>query len=345
MDNNYQVFNYIKPSENTKISNFHGYDLKDLFDKINGYYLEYRNKLNVSNKGSIGCEIEFENKKKNLLTPQEEIDYEIQPGWILREDGSLKHGGEIISPIFYNNVSSWENFKKIFDLFDEKHCIRSTCSSHVHIGVPLLGSKPNSWNNFLRLWSVYENIIYRFCYGEYINPRSSIGKYAFPIAGKIDNCLDNIQKEYSDYYDPTKIMPLKEYEFKSKLLKSRYSAVNFLNVSNLTRFGEYNTLEFRVANGCLNPIVWQNFINLYLSMLEYSKSNLFDMDTVMKRREKIDNFGKFECYNKLYYDQLVEFCDLIFKRNIDKVYFIRQYLKDYSVSDSENLIRAKKFTI
>lgn len=345
MENNYDIFKYLKPLENTKISNFHGYDMQDLIEVLNKYKLEYRNKLNVSNKASIGCEIEFENKKKNILTPIEDEDFEIKPGWILREDGSLKKGGEIITPIFYNNQSSWKNFKDFFEIFNENHSIRSTCSAHVHVGAQFLGSKPQNWNNFLRLWSVYENILFRFCYGEYLTSRIPINKYSPPIAERLDEYFKDAEYEYGPYYREDKIMPLKEDIFKRRLLQTRYNAVNLTNVSNYTGFEEYNTIEFRLANGTLNPIIWQNLVNLYLSILVYSKSNLFDMDTIMKRRSNIEDFGDFDTYNDIYYDEAFELCDLIFNKNIDKIYFLRQYLKNNSVSHSDNFIKAKKFTI
>ena len=345
MENNYDIFKYLKPLENTKLSNFHGYDLQDLISILNKYKLEYRSKLNVSTKASIGCEIEYENKRKNVLSPIEDEEFEIRPGWILREDGSLKKGGEIVSPIFYNNQASWNNFKDFFNVFTEDQCIRSTCSSHVHIGTPFLGSKPKNWNNFLKLWSIYENIIFRFCYGEYLTSRTSINKYAPPIAKKIDDYFKEVQDEYGSYYNENRIMPLKEDIFKRSLKKSRYSAVNLNNVSDLNSFEELNTIEFRVANGTLNPIIWQNLINLYISLLAYSKSSLFDKDIIMKRRSNMENYGDFDSYNDIYYDQAIELCDLIFNKNIDKIYFLRQYLKNNSVSHSDNFIKAKKFTI
>ena len=59
----------------------------------------------------------------------------------------------------------------------------------------------------------------------------------------------------------------------------------------------------------------------------------------------MENYGDFDSYNDIYYDQAIELCDLIFNKNIDKIYFLRQYLKNNSVSHSDNFIKAKKFTI
>ena len=345
MENNYDVFKYLKPQENTKISDFHGYDILDLIEYINRYFLEFRDELNTSSKATIGFEIEFENKENSNLVPVKDTDWEIKPNWNLREDGTLEHGGEIVSPILYNNKASWNEFLSTFQLFNDKQEITDTCSNHVHIGAQSLGNNPLYWNNFLYLWSIYENIIYRFCYGEYLNARMLLNKYAPPIASKIDKLFKSLELEYGSFYDLSRIMPLKEYEFSHNLKDERYHAINFLNVRNLNGFEEYNTLEFRVGNGTLNPIIIQNYANLYLNLLEYSKSELFNRDILDNRRSNIKYFGKLDYYNKIYFDQALEFCDLIFNNNLDKIYFLRQYLKDNDTTNHIGLVKAKKFTI
>ena len=40
----------------------------------------------------------------------------------------------------------------------------------------------------------------------------------------------------------------------------------------------------------------------------------------------------------------MEFCDLIFDNNLDKIYFLRQYLKDKKYTDKKVLVLSKKFT-
>ena len=345
MDNNYDIFKYLKPLENTKLSDYQGYDFIDLLDCINKYYLEYRDKLFVSNKSSIGCEIEFENKDNSLLIPKKYEDFEIVPGWVLREDGSLNNGGEIVSPIFYNNKASWRHFKELFNIFDDNIYIDDMCSAHVHIGTQILGSKPLTWNHFLKLWQVYENVIYRFCYGEYLNGRTAVDKYCPPIAKKLHDYFKEMTYEYGKYYDEKKIMPTREYNFQDNFTETRYHAINFGNISDYESFAEYNTIEFRLANGTLNPIIWQNLINFYISLLAYAKSNNFDKDTILKRDNKRDYNSKLHTYNKLYYEEAIELCDLIFNKNIDKIYFLRQYMKDKEVSYHPTLVKSKKFTI
>ena len=67
-------------------------------------------------------------------------------------------------------------------------------------------------------------------------------------------------------------------------------------------------------------------------MLLYCKSSNFDHDTVMKRYEiESDNYSKIALYDEIFLDQVLEFCDMVFTNNLDKVYFLRQYLKSWEI--------------
>ena len=86
----------------------------------------------------------------------------------------------------------------------------------------------------------------------------------------------------------------------------------------------------------MNSVVWQNNINLFVNMLLYAKSPDFNHDIVDKR--KLINEGKYDnlkWYNELYLDQVLEFCDLTFNSNEDKIYFLRQYLKSFEIGESD----------
>ena len=346
MENNYDIFKELKPLENTIIYNYQGYDLADLLRLVNGYYLEYRDKLNFKNKASFGCEIEYEDPKDEQLVPTKDQDTEIIPGWFLREDGTLDNGGEIISPILFNNPESWANFKEIFPLLDNKVSINDNCGAHVHIGAHLMGGEAKSWNNFLRLWSSYENVIYRFAFGEYLNARSTLYRFAQPISYKIDVYFKKMTEQYGRYRDLDRIMPFNEYEFQKSLSTDRHNAVNLCNVRDYNTLMNYNTIEFRVANGTVNPIIWQNLINLYINLIRYAKNNNFDLDTVLRRKnDKVIKYLKPVDFTNLYIDQAIELADLIFNKNIDKVYFLRQYLKDNDKSYHCELVKSKKFTV
>ena len=99
-----------------------------------------------------------------------------------------------------------------------------------------------------------------------------------------------------------------------------------------------NTIEFRCPNGTLEPIIWQNNANLFAKLLIYSKNNNFNHDIIDKRKTttNINN------YKIISLEQSLELADLIFNNNLDKIYFLRQYLKSYEESD-KILKKSKRF--
>ena len=44
--------------------------------------------------------------------------------------------------------------------------------------------------------------------------------------------------------------------------------------------------------------------------------------------------------SKIYVDDALEFVDLIFDNNMDKIYFLRQYLKSFEVSDEYEIAKS-----
>lgn len=191
---------------------------------------------------------------------------------------------------------------------------------HIHVGTQVLGDKRESWLNFIKFWSVYENVIYRFSYGEYLSARSSIN-YAAPMM------KDLFQKYllFKERGNSTQVI-------KSKISYNRYKAINFDHVSHFTEYCNGNTIEFRCPNGSLNPIIWQNNVNLFVHLLQYSKSTGFDDDMVTKRHEmNQDKYTSLSDYNEIYLEQALELCDMVFSNNFDKVYFLRQYLKSFQI--------------
>ena len=65
------------------------------------------------------------------------------------------------------------------------------------------------------------------------------------------------------------------------------------------------------------------------------------MDKVLKRESKLFDFHN---YNQLFTEQAIELSDMIFDNNLDKIYFLRQYIKDGETSQMP-MKKAKKFTI
>ena len=74
---------------------------------------------------------------------------------------------------------------------------------------------------------------------------------------------------------------------------------------------------------------------MLVNILKYSKNSSFDNDTIDKRREiNGDKYYELEWYNQIYLVQALELADMLFENNLDKVYFLRQYLKSFQIGAS-----------
>ena len=313
------VFKFINPNDNDKLSEMSGFDLQDLIILIDEYYLELREKLGLKKDITFGLELEFENAMINRIS--EKLKENFPSGeWKMVDDSSLHNGAEINSPILIDNEKNWQDLDKVCQIVSKSAKIGKNSGGHIHIGTQTLGKNKQSWLNFIKTWSVYENIIFRFTYGEFLTSRSSILEYAEPVSKSFWKAYKNLN---FDGVNSKKIISLLSHE--------KYQAVNLENVSyNCNKIAWRNTIEFRSPNGTLNPVIWQNNVNFFVHFLKYCKSKSFD-DDLVEKRHRLNKFQNLKWYDEIYLEQALELCDMIFTNNFDKVYFLRQYLKSFQV--------------
>ena len=138
-----------------------------------------------------------------------------------------------------------------------------------------------------------------------------------------------------------------EIEYKEDTLSFRKIAINNIEVDSKEEASPkktaINTIEFRNPNGSLNPVIWQNNINLFTHFLKYATNPKFDYDLIQERMN-IQDFSRIVLltYNEINIRQALELADLIFDNNLDKINFLRQYIKDYEHNDS--YVKSKVFT-
>lgn len=316
------VFKFINPNSNDKLSEMSGVDLQDLIILIDDYYIKLRNRLGFDQCITFGLELEFENAMRDRIDRQLRETFP-NGDWRTKHDGSLNNGAEIDSPILRDNEITWINLDKVCSIVEPLASIDKKSGGHIHIGTQTLGNNKESWLNFIKIWSVYENIIYRFVYGEFLTARPSMLEYAEPMAEAFWKSYDELKNE--DASLETII---------SRISHTRYQAVNFRNVSSgdYNRFCRNNTIEFRCPNGSLDSVIWQNNVNFFVKLLIYSRNTSFNDDLVQQRRQlNLDKFVGLKWYDEIYLEQALELCDMIFRNNLDKVYFLRQYLKSFQV--------------
>lgn len=324
------IFKYIKPTDNDILSELNGYDLLDLIILIDNYYLKLRENLNLDNNITFGLELELEKAmKKKIIKRLNKIFSNDE--WQVTEDNSLHCGIEIISPILTDEKKNWKDLNKVCQAVKNLALIDKKSGGHIHVGAHILGDNSTSWLNFIKLWSIYENIIFRFSYGQFLTARPCIKNYAIPSSNIF----------WQDYISLSNPIPPNAHDIITKVNHHcRYQAVNFDNIVNhlkshsLNTPYPYNTIEFRCPNGSLNPIIWQNNVNLFTKLLIYSKSSRYNDDIIKQRRLINQNiYSDIKWYDEIFLSQALELSDMIFTNNLDKIYFLKQYLKSFQIND------------
>lgn len=326
------IDNEILKNVNIDFSKLSSSSLLELVYYVVNFFPVLRSSLDLNNSITFGCEIEFEGiNDRKLLSEDVCKNF---PHWKFKDDLSLKKGAEICSPCMNDDSKNWIDLSNVCEVIKKGASIGDNCGGHIHVGAHIFEGIPDYLIKFIKLWSVYENVIFRFSYGEYLSGRMNINSYASTCANKLwgDYVLLSSSKEN----DITAIInTISGY--------NRRQAVNFKNVKNIQSLLEYNTVEFRCPNGTLDAVVWQNNINFFVKLLECVKSNRYN-DDVIDRRRKINNgvYSNLNMYDEIYLDQALELADMIFSSTKDKIYFLNQYLKSFDISsDCKKKVKTK----
>ena len=308
------IFDEVKENANEYLSLLNKKDLYHLLDLINNYKLLLRDKINVEGHNTFGLEIECEHAYWNKIARR------MVPSWELTDDLSLEDGAEIKSPPLRDTETSWIDLRKMCTVLQKYSSVGINSGGHVHVGIQALGNDKESLINFMKLWAVYEHVIYRFSYGEFLGPRPGLKETAKSVQVDFINLCDFCEEENVEHKE------LMHY-----LADDKYKAVNFKHYNTL------RTLEFRCPNATLNPVIWQNNVNLFVKMMNYAKSKKFNNSLLDEKRRRL--FIDEKTPNEIYVSDAIEFADLIFDNNLDKVYFLRQYLKSFEKNEKYEMAK------
>lgn len=283
--------------------------------------IEYRDSLNIENNITFGIEIEYEGLLKKIINRHIKKFF---PSWRIREDESLVFGSEIISPIMNDDIIYWKQLKEICEYLKKRYVITDdNAAGHIHIGTQIIGKDIEKWRKFIKTYAIYEDIIFRFLYGDKISARKNILEYSRPISDLIVNRLDKLNK-LEDIKQIKNALP--PY--------SKGQAINFMNINTfyLDSFLENNTIEFRSPNATVDEIVWQNNINTLIKFIINSEK--IDEDYLNYKIKEYTFSMKTYSYNEIQLKKVLEFIDLIFESEKDKIYFLKQYIKDFKESSN-----------
>ena len=204
--------------------------------------------INLPENMTIGMEIECEGGSSDFV--KNFFEYQ---DWKAKGDGSLQNGVEVVSPILHSTLEDTQAIYTITGMLGELgQDVSDRCGGHIHIGADYLTSK-QSYMNLMELWCNSEEILYAISNEKGKGTRTGTIKYAPPISGKVHMALENgtVNLENEEEIDDF-VASLKSIQH------SRYSGINFMNVNDTK-----NTIEFRLANGTINPEMWIENVNLF----------------------------------------------------------------------------------
>lgn len=334
------IFSFINPLSNDILSNFNDEDINELLDRLKCYKIQYRDHLNIPKCVSFGTEFEVcalnrkhHNSIKNSLL---ELNNELLDSrWYFDYEPQVPYCIEFVSPILYDYKNTWDEVKAVCEVLKNNNAIvNDNTGGHIHFGLHILGNNKNSWINFIKLWAIYENIIYRFAYGEYEKERKYIDIYASTLSSK-----------FLRFY--SSLCNLDDISLKKLLsnlnLRYKSDSIGIYNYEdNITSTTRNCTIEIRCPNASDEEVIWQNNINFFYHLMSYCNSKAFNNEVIEKRIYDIAGIqDDLSLYREIFIEQAIELADLIFDNNLDKLNFLRQYLKDYSSSDC--FVKCKKF--
>ncbi len=300
----------VNMEDNDSFSKFSKKDLEELKSQICHSKLEYRDNVWFNGDVTIGLEIEYENVNKNLVD-----DYIVKNYcyWRSSVESSLDLGGEIKSPILTGAPSNWSELNKICLFLEEnKAVMNGDAAGHIHIGSHILKGNINYWRQFVKMYMIYEKDLLKFLFGETEFGRRTFLHYAPPIANILYRGLPKLNQCscFEDIY-------------RYVLPKDRNGAINFNNVSlldSIKRLG--NTIEFRSPNATSKAIIWQNNVNTLVKfLLSFTREEIDE--------EYLDYLLLNEPSTTSCLEDTLQFIDMIFDNNQDKIYFLKQYMKEF----------------
>ena len=315
--------NFINLNSNDQISSMNKKDLNEFLRLLNSYNLELREKLNFDNNITFGMELECEHTEIELIIESfKKINF-VQK-WKIKSDDSLieTKGLEFITPIYRNEKYVYTELKQVCNILNQNATIGKRAGSHIHIGAQILENEETIFN-LVNLWILYEHLIFRFTNGEFLYSRPNISLYAYPL-----------REEFG-------LLPIDFLSFNLKDYKNRFidSCIRLCNIRNLKEQKYKNTIEFRCPNGTLDPVIWQNNLNFFVKFIEYTKKvNYKEICDELYNSSVVSANN----YYQIFLEEAINLVDQIFDTNMDKIYFLRQYLKNNEISTIYR--KCKKFT-
>lgn len=297
----------------------------------------------------FGIELEADNVKtkgNDSLYTGESARYIEEINWHMatKKEESLvgKGGAELVSPILKDTEKTWRDIadickqiKKYPGHKGEKVEANEKCGLHVHFDAECLAKDPQKMKRFLRIYAESEELIYKMCNDKNdsmrkdaihkklkgLNLVSSLWRngMAAPSSKKILEKIEDGKLKVSY----KKWGKFRSIAGKYKIDERRYKGLNLTNIGNEKK----NTIEFRMANGTLEPEVIKQNVFLYASLINTAIQSVEDPEKYYNKMEKFLNTNVSEK------EKAENFLELIMENSEDREIYLDRWesVKDNKV--------------
>ena len=263
--------------------------------------MEFRSKLTLPHKANFGLELELD--KVDLLEVRELVGRNIGGDFSVKNDKSLTTGmnAEINTPVLRNSKATWELLKRMGELLKKINASYDRCSFQVNFDGSLLPSVEDRVK-FLKIYAMYEDIVYRFSKGEDSTYRDSLEEYASPIILTLKGVLSINNDAVVDMFSNQKRYGIC---FKTK---------------------DCDLIEFRTPNMTDNVCLWQNYVTFFYYLLNLVHSGKINMREVDEYISSYSRIYILENYEKEKEEKALQLSKKLFCNSTDRINFMHQYL-------------------
>lgn len=274
----------------------------DILDiKLQNSPFVYQDTLTIPRKTNFGLELELD--KINPDEVYRLVRRSLGSSWQIKTDESLTKGrnAEIVTPVLQNKKQTWILLRKLGELLKKLNPSYELCSFQVNFDGKLLPTDEDKVK-FLKLYAMYEDVIYRFSKGDDDEYRASLETYASPIILTLKGILPLGNRTVVDIFSNNK----------------RYGFV-FKNKPK-------DLIEFRTPNMTSNIVLWQNYITFFYYLLMHSNSNRYNKEEIDRYINIFSKINILENYELEKKQKAYHLSKMIFPHSVDQINFMRQYI-------------------
>lgn len=191
--------------------------------------------------------------------------------WSWERDGSV-NGGEIVSPVMYDEPETWEKVAKTVEILRANGAIASKrAGAHVHVGTPHFAGDPKKYAELARLMTQHEDVMFRLSSnpergthrrGGYTNPLGDVPVQGFDDVGRLRNWQGG-----------------------------RYRVLNFAHVNVDSADSHKDHPEFRIFDSTLDAGAMQSQVKLAVAMT-HAAARIADAAPTARKKEEIGAHAK-----------------------------------------------------